>query len=266
MNNLKARGSPTAVGAIRNIISKLPNVSWLPLVLQDAESLMHNKNWMPPEPKAILEMVRNEHKRLVDSGRQLLDVLIESLKMLELELQDETTPTVRFLWNECKNELKKGVYFPKTENDLSDWVKKHLERDLKQFLIAAYREAEIKRLSSRGRGQQTDIYVNAFKPDRHDEKYDHIEAIIEVKGCWSEDLYTAMEEQLVKRYLNKKGRKYGIYLAGWFNCDKCSKNNCKKRATKTSKEEAQERFNRDAAILSHQDILVKAFVINVALH
>ena len=262
---LKERGTLAAAESIRNIVSKLPNLPWLQLVLQHAERLMYHKNWMPPGPKDILAMARNEHARLVDSGEQLLDVLIESLKSLELELQDETTPTVRFLWNECKNERKKSEYFPKTEQEFSDWVKKHLERDLKLFPIVLNREVEIKRGKSSGRGQQPDIYVNAID-DRLDEKYNHIEAIIEVKGCWSEDLYKAMEEQLVNRYLNKKSRKYGIYLACWFNCDKCSKKDCKKRAIKTSKEEAQERFNRDAAILSHQDILVKAFVIDVALH
>lgn len=263
LDNLKKRGTPTAVRTIRNIIPKLPNVTWLPQVLQYAGSLMHPDNWMPPEPKVILAMVQNEHARLVNSGEQLLDVLIESLKRLELELQDETAPTARFLWNECKNELKKGVYLPKTEQEFSDWVKKHLEKDLKPFPIVVNREVEIKRRLSSGRGQQTDIYVNAVD-DRPGKKYNHIDAAIEVKGCWSKDLNTAMEGQLVNQYLNNKGRKYGIYLVGWFNCDKCSQNNCEKRATKNSKEQAQEEFNRQAATLSHQGILVKAFVINVA--
>jgi hypothetical protein len=266
LDNLKERGTPTAVEAIRNIISKLPNVPRPRSILQDAESLMHQNIWMPREPKVILAMARNEHTRLVDSGEQLLDVLIESLKRLELELQDETTPTVRFLWNECK-ECKKGGNFPKTEQEFSDWVKKHLEKDLKPFPIVLNREVEIKRRSSSGRGEQPDIYVNAVKHDRSSEKYTHIDAVIEVKGCWSGYLDTAMEEQLINQYLKNNSRQYGIYLVGWFNCDKWDQNDYRKKsAPEISKEQAQERFDRQADDLSHQGILVKAFVIDVTLH
>jgi hypothetical protein len=44
--------------------------------------------------------------------------------------------------------------------------------------------------------------------------------IIEVKGCWNIGVRTALKSQLVEDYLQKNGWTHGIYVVGWFVCDR----------------------------------------------
>jgi hypothetical protein len=75
-----------------------------------------------------------------------------------------------------------------------------------------------------------------------------------------------METQLVGRYLKDNRCQYGLYLIGWFNCDKWDESdNRKKDARKISLEEARQKFNLQAAELSQQGVQVRAYVLNAAL-
>jgi hypothetical protein len=65
----------------------------------------------------LLRLGRDRKLRLVESGEQLLEVIIESLRRLEEELQGET-PAAPDLWNR----LPDGALRPKSENELSDYV------------------------------------------------------------------------------------------------------------------------------------------------
>jgi hypothetical protein len=48
----------------------------------------------------------------------------------------------------------------------------------------------------------------------------NVTIVIEVKGCWNADVRTAVKWQLVDGYLRPNGLTHGIYLAGWFVCEK----------------------------------------------
>ena len=61
---------------------------------------------------------------LFQSGEQLLEVLIESLRRLEDTLQG-TTPAARDIWDKVPNDK----FHPVDENAYSDYVKRHLERE-----------------------------------------------------------------------------------------------------------------------------------------
>lgn len=192
---------------------------------------------------------------------QLLEVLIESLKRLEAKLQGET-PAAIDLWDETK----KNVYKPKDENGFSDYVKRHLNEDLKERGVIVNREVEIRRGEGPRQGKRTDIHVDAVIRSEQNEVYDSITIIIEVKGCWHPDLNHAMKTQLVDRYLKDNHCQYGFYLVGWFNCVQWDDNdNRKQKSPKISIYEARKQFGTQAAGLSQQRIQVKAFVMNIAL-
>lgn len=90
--------------------------------------------------------------------------------------------------------------------------------------------------------------------------------IIEVKGSWNSELDTAMEIQLVNRYLKDNTCQYGIYLIGWFNCEQWDNSDSRKRKVpKISIDEAREIFEKQAEKLSQSGIKVKSFVLNTAL-
>jgi len=233
---------------------ELPELDWLKWTLWEARNNTRRCTWVPPQPADILDMAGDSQKYLVQSGDQLLDVLIESLKRLEEELQGET-PAARDIWDRNKN-----LYKPIVENDFSDYVKRHFDKDLKKRGVIINREVEIHR------GEHTDIHVDAIVRGSNRKFYDSASVIIEVKGCWHKELNTAMKTQLVDRYLMDNPCQYGMYLVGWFNCDQWDDDDYRKKGCpKYSIDKARKQFDAQAAELSQQGTRIKAFVMNTAL-
>lgn len=252
--HLKERGTHQACEAIQRISHELPELDWLKWTLWEAWNNTRRCTWEPPQPKYILEMAGDSQKYLVQSGDQLLDVLIESLKRLEEELQGET-PAARDIWDRNKN-----LYKPIVENDFSDYVKRHFDKDLKKRGVIINREVEIHR------GERTDIHVDAIVRGSNRKIYDSASVIIEVKGCWHKELNTAMKTQLVDRYLMDNPCQHGMYLVGWFNCDQWDDDDYRKKGCpKYSIDKARKQFDAQAAELSQQGTRIKAFVMNTAL-
>lgn len=262
LNLIKQRGTYKACEAIQQIINKFPELNWLKWVLHEAQDIMRRQTWIPPKPCEILKMTSNQSIRLVQNGDQLLEVLIESLKRLEVRLQVKPQPAAIDLWNE----VEKNIYRPKDENRFSDYVKRYLDEDLKERGVIAYREVEIRRGEGSGQGEKTDILVDVVMRNQYNKVYDSITVIIEVKGCWHQELNLAMKTQLVDRYLKDNRCKHGLYLIGWFNCPQWdNKDSRKQQSPKISIEEARKQFDAQAAELSQQSTRIKAFVMNTAL-
>ncbi len=260
LRHLKERGTDQAYEEIRRIANQFPELGWLKRTLLEARTLTLRHTWWPPEPGAILKMAGNQQGRLVQGGDQLLDVLVESLNRLEVKLQGDT-PAAIYLWNEIGKK-----YWPMDEGRFVDYVKIHLDEDLKQRGVIVNREVVIRRGTGNSPGERTDIHVDAVVWSSSGEVYDSVTAIIEAKGCWNSELDTAMETQLVGRYLKDNQCQHGLYLIGWFNCDQWDDGDSRKqRAPKLSIDEAQKQFAAQAAELSRQGVRIKALLINAAL-
>lgn len=259
---LQARGTPEACDAMRKIIRELPEQEeQLKPRLLETESLVRRNTWEPPTSKNILQIVLDRDKRLVKDGMHLLNVLLESLKRLEFELQGET-PAAIFLWDSTS----KKKFKPKDENDFSNYVKLFLDRDLKSRGVIVNREVELRRNYGGQSGERTDIHVDAVLKHANGEVYDSITAIIEVKGCWHKEVKTAMERQLVERYLADNSCPYGLYLVGWFNCQQWdSKDTREKQAPKITLSKARKLFDDQAQHLTSADNIVQAYVLDTAL-
>jgi hypothetical protein len=86
--------------------------------------------------------------------------------------------------------------------------------------IIFHREVQVTHPAGPAPGQRTDLHVNAVVPNR-DAAAETLTTIVEVKGCWSRDVETALETQLVDDYLLGTGNRYGIYLVIWFEGEHC---------------------------------------------
>ena len=106
---------------------------------------------------------------------------------------------------------------PVDENALSDHVQRFLKRDLVEAGIILNREVEIGRVPGAGAGTRTDIKVDAIRQSEKSGSFNVITAVIETKGCWNDELLTAMKSQLVDDYLVRLAAPVGIYLVGWFD-------------------------------------------------
>lgn len=196
----------------------------------------------------------------MQSGNQLLEVIIESLNRLQRRLQGET-PAVRDLWDRMPN----GSYRPVDENELSDYIKRHLDEDLRQRGVIVNREVEIRKGFTKGTGERTDIRVDAVASSGSSQLLDRLSVVIETKGRWHLQLMTAMDTQLVNRYLKEHGTTFGLYLVGWFDSPQWDPEHggqglAKKRVMQptASKLEAQARQ------LS-AGIVVRTFILNLEL-
>lgn len=261
LTHLKERGTPEACTEIKRIMQALPDLDWLKWTLLGAQENTRRRTWVPPEPGSILKLASDQQLRLVQNGEQLLDVLVESLQRLEEKLQGET-PAVQFLWDKTGER----IYRPKDENSFSDFVKLHLDDDLRDRGIVANREVVIRPTMGANRGERTDIHVDAVMRDATGQVYDTITAIVEVKGNWHQDVRHAMQTQLVDRYLKDNQCRYGLYLVGWFTCSQWNPEDSKKhKAPKISLGEAREIFRAQAAELSQHEVTIRAVVLNTAL-
>jgi hypothetical protein len=255
LHNLKMRGTPSACNAIRRIMRELPELTWLKRQLLEAEDVTRRLTWKPITAADILKIAGNRDARLVQSGDALLEAVMESLKRLEAKLHGET-PAIPFLWDKGE----KGAFRPKDEYALSDYVKLHLDQDLRDKGVICNREVQIHR------GERTDIHVDAVVQGQKTGTYGTVTVIIEVKGCWNPELDRAMEEQLVGRYLKDNHCQHGLYLIGWFNCDLWNLDDYRKgNAPSISLDNARKRFAGQAEDLSKHGTKIQAFVMDAGL-
>jgi hypothetical protein len=80
--------------------------------------------------------------------------------------------------------------------------------------------------------------------------FDPIAAVVESKGCWNTELYTALKGQLFRNYMILLRAQAGIYLVGWFDVDKWDSDDSRRdRVRKMSIGDAKAQLNRQAATL-----------------
>lgn len=255
LNFMANSGDAVACNALRKLSVTLPQYEQLRYTLFRAEFTMRQKTWTPLNESELLDLFLKPDAILIESEQHLLDAVIHSLKHLDRLFQGET-PEAIYLWNELGN----NIYRPKDENRLSDYVKIHLGKELQQKGIVVNREVEIRR------GEETDIRVDAIRKTVNGDVYDTVTVIIEVKGCWHRELENAMATQLKDRYLKNNSCRVGLYLIGWFNCDKWDQSDYRsKDAPNYSLSEAIIHFQNQATSLCTEDILLRSYILNLSI-
>ncbi len=271
LQQLKERGTKEACHALECIASQAveqerARMQW---ILLQAQTLARRRTWLPYSPANLMKVISDTRLRLVQNAEQLLEVVIESLRRLEATFSDET-PAWRDVWDRLpitlsetptatRRRRREFTYRPIDENEFSDYVKRYLQADLGSWGIIANREVVIRS------DERIDIRIDAVVRKTREEIDERLSLIIEVKGCWNPELMTAMQTQLVDRYLRNNHCQHGLYLVGWFNCDTWdSQDDRKRRAQHMLIEEAQHRLDDQAVILSQQ-VTIKAMILNAAI-
>jgi len=240
-------------------------------ILLEAQTLTRRRTWLPYSPANLLEVISESRVRLVQNAEQLLEVVIESLRRLEATFRDET-PAWRDVWDRLpltpsdtttstrRRRRRAFTFRPIDENEFSDYVKRHLQAHLGSRGIIANREVVIRS------DERIDIRIDAVVRHTREEIDERLSLIIEVKGSWNPELMTAMQTQLVDRYLKDNHCQHGLYLVGWFNCNAWDSEDDRKRHTPhITIEEAQRVFDSQAAELSRHHVNVKAMLLNAAI-
>ncbi len=255
-HHLIGRGTPKSAAAIERISKAFPHLD-LRSITRQAQEQIRRLQWTPIEPATLLMISKHPDLGLVQNGDQLLQVVIESLERLQRNLFGEAG-IVRNVWD---YQAASKTFRPHSENDLSAFIKHHFDNDIANRGIVANCEVQIRR----GK-QRTDIHVNAVVPAATPNQYDTITVIIEVKGCWNKGVLTAMQDQLVDRYLHENSCGHGLYLVGWFLCEQWDETDSRKKAVSQSDiEQLRTKLNTQAKGLSQNGNIIEAFVLNCQL-
>jgi hypothetical protein len=243
---LAGRGTEAAVAALSELIAGHPRFSHLVYNLSLAERAMRIATWSPLNSKEVLTLADKPNLRLVTSPADLCEVLVAALEKFNAALHGAQTP-VRDLWDRQKG---KNIYRPIDENALSDVITRFLRSELGSSGVFANREVEIGRAPGAPVGQRTDILINAVRRGADGELFDAISAVIETKGCWNNELFTALEEQLFRDYMIRLRAETGIYLVGWFDIEKWDPEDSRRnRVPKMPIGEAKAQLDHQAAAL-----------------
>ncbi|MCW3794426.1 hypothetical protein OM416_22740 [Paenibacillus sp. LS1] len=209
ISELKERNTEESYRQIKFLSKKLPNSEHVQSVWSFIRNDYLKKSWNPPLPEAIIKTVHGKKRMPIINGQQLIEVVKDILEDYERMLHSDN-PLIFTMWNKIDDKQ-----VPKTENEFSDLIKARLADKLLEYGIIVSREVEQSRYDYAGgrRGERIDIKVDLCTTQK-----ETISLIIEVKGCWNDSLKTAMEKQLVSRYMENQHCDYGIYLIGWFLC------------------------------------------------
>jgi hypothetical protein len=260
LTHLRNRGTEGACRALERLVGELPELGWLRWTLLAARRLTRQRTWRPLEPAEVMGLVASAAARAVRNADQLLDVVVESLGRLEDKLQRHDSPAAIDLWNEMSPRAGEKLYQPKNEGRFADYVKRHLDDDLEGRRVVVNREV------ANRRGERTDIYVQALTDDPADPTTELLTVVVETKGSWNRDLKSAMAEQLVGHYLTNSNIRHGIYLIGWFQCERWDARDYRRDdAPKKDIETARGDFMGQAAELSDEGRRVEAVIIDTAL-
>jgi len=256
---LEERGTLAASTALCSIGHSHPELGWIQDVILRVEHVIRRRSWVPPLPNDVVKLLDDHQRRWVQSGEHLLSVVVDSLGRLQQSLQG-VTRRAPLLWNRQKD----GTWWPRDEEEVSDYIKSHLEGDLKGRGLVANREVQILKGSGGTTGQDTDIYVQAASKDIHGDPGDIITVIVEHKCCWNAELMTAMKTQLVDRYLNEKECVYGLYVVTWFESPKMDPSDNRKPPT-LSRAEVAEALAVQADQVTKNGLVVRSVVLDASL-
>ena len=246
LDGLRMRGR---VEELRRIQAIFPNRIHDQFILM-AQEEQQKKSWNPPTPEQLFALATDRRKRVVQHAERLVNVVIESLQRLQKQLHGED-PTAKYLWDGDE---------PKDEGPIRDWIRKFLNDDDALPRLITNKEVEVfdrfytdVKIEATGRGTRRDL----------DPK---LVVTIEVKGCWHDDLKTAMETQLVERYLRGSSSPYGIYLVAWFGASAWTdEDGRKKKCHSWSREEMEEYLSHQAEDLRQQGFFITLFVLDCTI-
>ena len=193
----------------------------------------------------------------------MLEAVFDSLVRFQHRCKEGPFPAASNFWNYQGSGTHRTNFRPKDEEDLSDGIAAWLRDDL-----GPARGIVINREVQPRRGQKTDIYVNAVSRVKHEDNV-ILTVVIEVKGCWNNELLEAMESQLVNGYMKENAHAYGLYVVGWYACDEWDSTDYRQKlAKKRTRQELDEHVLRQAKnVMTKYDFIrrIKPFILDASL-
>ncbi|WP_028961289.1 hypothetical protein [Streptomyces sp. UNC401CLCol] len=211
---LQAKNTPQAAHQLRRLATQTGLWRTRHMARQTATAAAQSLH-VPVTPLQLRALAEQSNQRrwVTDEGH-LLALVLEALGRFQHALHRPNGLRIA-LWNRSESSAAKAEWWPCWEEDLSDILATFILQDIGGYRVVVNREVQLDRPGLSGR--RTDIQIEATPPPGSG--HDPIRLVIECKGCWNDTLPTALEHQLVDRYLDTP-RTAGILLTGYFDCDR----------------------------------------------
>ena len=262
---LMAAGTLEACEAMSEVMRRRPDDFWLGDILAQMRKTCRRKAWVRPSPSGLMQLFAATDKQLVRTAGELHVLVLDALRRFESELHG--APPSMELWNETSIGKKKS-WWPKDEMNLSNCLKRFLERDLKQRGILADREVQICPRRGEDPAQLVDILVRAVPFLDDGRPGSPVSVVVEVKCAWNEGVLLNMARQLYERYLKNSEMHFGIYAVAYFYCDAWNRQPDARKSTGESRatiDVLREKLSTQAASLTSSQKLVESLVIDARL-
>lgn len=246
LNVLRKRGR---VDDLRRIQTAFPNRIHDQFILM-AQEERQKDSWSPPTPEQLFALATDRRKRVVQNAERLVEVVIESLQRLQAQMHSED-PTAKYLWDGDR---------PKDEGAIRDWIRKFLRDDDALPRLITNKEVEVFDRF------YTDVKIEAVGRGARRALDPTLVVTIEVKGCWHAELRTAMETQLVEKYLRGSSSRHGIYLVAWFDASGWTDDDGRKKQCHSwSRSEMEKHLLRQAEDLRREGFFIAPFVLDCTI-
>lgn len=209
----------------------------------------------------LITIILKENSNIILNNSHLFDIVRKALNEIRSDIRKDAA--YLRVWNESNNSC-----WPKDERALSDEIKRLLKVKLDNMIIN--REVEISPKISGSGNNIPDLLIECQTSESN-----VASVIIEVKGCWNKNLRESIRTQLYDRYMRDDiGYHYGIYLIGWYWCDKWKEEHKKdirerikleNRFSETDINEMIDYFSECAEKLSNEDKKIKSIVLDLSL-
>ena len=203
INLLAVNHSKEITQALEGLASDNRLRAWKELlddVLYDQKELSRKVNFRHPDIRQVVSTLQNRKPANV---ADLAALIFDKLTEVGRRIRDGSPAEWRQYWN---LDSRRKPQNPRHENDCRDTLLSHLKISLKRLRIDAQPEGNY------ADDNRSDIRVS----------YDGFNVPVEIKKSSHPDLWTAVEEQLIRKYARDPDTGgYGIYLVFWLGKEQC---------------------------------------------
>jgi len=290
---LAGRGSAAAVRQLAALVGRWPDRTSLKAHLLWAEERQQEAAWSPPTLAELQALLADRRRRLVRNATELSDLIVDVLREVTLSVPQHG----QLLWDmhrasqpptgtnegtrlaagstESTAQGQRQVFWrPKDEHALSAYLKDQLELRLASSAVVVNREVLVRQTSPSGAGNRVDLLVEATALfgavttalAAAESEFHAVRVVIEVKGCWNNQLLTAMRDQLVNDYLPEAHAKHGVYVVGWYPVEQWNDPDDQRRTAtaRHDRDQTASELKRQATDLSQtQGLDLRAVVIDI---
>lgn len=260
---LAGRATAPAWSALQDLAIAHEYPRWLTYTLEEARETYSRRNWEPLNPTQLQQFLRHAPNRWVQSSADLLDAVLESLDRLQQRLQGSPA-RAHDLWYPV--DQKKGYRIVngnklREENSVTDYVQGFLDDDLHRHLFATHREVQLRAGAGTQKGQELDLYVEAVanQTTASSPLATKLLVFIEAKHQDNPEVKTALDQQLVNRYLRNHSATTGLFLVYWYRPGPDQKGKVNRLA------DLRQLLDQQAQQASANGRLVKSYVLDIRL-